>query len=1523
MVEDDHIKFIQPPEAPIFTPTEEEFEDPISYIANVVKPVIDKTGICKIQPPSDWRPSFAIDVENFRFQPRVQRINELEATTRVKLNFLRKLTKFWELQGAVLKVPLVNRAPLDLYKLQKLVQVAGGYEAVTDREKWSRIAIKMDLPDLPNKCYGSILKSHYAKYLYPYEHFEGNLSCSSKVSEKVLDNKPAAPLKSPKKEPDIDYNTNSEMRKLQFYGAGYKAALPTTIKAGEKGENDRCMRDRTKASYLESDICRTCGLTENEEEMLTCCNCDEVYHKYCLFPRVEGIVKGLWRCPKCVAKEYKKPADVFGFDTAPDFYCLASFGAMADKFKENYFQKSIGEVSCAEVEEEFWKLTSNINETVTVHYGADIHALTNGSGFPTKLSDRPTFEEEKYVKSKWNLNRLPVDEGSVLRFVSGDVSGMKVPWCYVGMCFSCFCWHIEDHWSYSINFHHWGEPKTWYGVPSSHADTLEEVMKGRAPELFEQSPDLLHHITTIMNPNMLMANNVPVVRTDQCAGEFIITAPRAFHAGFNQGYNFAEAVNFCPADWLPMGRACISNYKKVKRNCVFSHEELICKMAADAQSLSLQVALEAHKELLILVDQERRLRKKLLEHGITQAAREKFEMKADDERQCCYCKTTCFLSAIVCQCRAGAIVCLEHASELCHCPGSKKCLLFRYTLDELPAMIRGLGSRVSGFQKWKTAAKKAYSAKGTDRLTLVELKSLLSEGKEAGYQQHTSLYGNLQRAAKETERYSSLVRETCNRRVRVRRTTDQLAKSVAKRLSLSEVVSLVEQLQDLICQIKDADMLQDLVSKAQQFMEDTRSALLKSPSNLQALIDLQDVGISLDLDLPEIGDLNRAIEQGKWLKEVSDVLEREEDELATVEELESLVTRGNAFSPHPEIEKVLTEMNQILTVGQSWEDKATVCLQANPKHTLSAIEALLSESEGVKVYLSNMEALREQTQRSMDWIGKAESLLKSIPHPALEQLKNHASKARTLPVRLDLLDKVNVVIEEASDWKHVACKHFVKYQSEANLLEVLLPRFTNMFLPKRHLQKKQQRVLKEEKFDSNSLIDNAFSTTDMYEKAAQAELANVADLRLSSDPTTQLCVCGVKSAAKMFMCVVCKHWQHYKCSDLSRNQNERSEVEGFVCSECVRSKRPKLKVILQLLVSLRKIPARFLEGEALQSLTERALKWQEQTKCFLGRTTFSSLCKKFTALKSKNLYWAEQEDDEPVKSPFLDHDYITSSVILPKKEHPTFDIPDLEPDDEFCETLDALLLEGRLLEVTMDELPVLDKFKFTLTRYKLDGLAVPRKQRRKPPVRESLMQEPVITSTTGEVMSELSRKRKTRSSKGAKKRKKAPNEPKSSVEEDEAVEEEQWGDYDELCAAANGCLKPDDESLCWVQCGSCEKWFHLACIGVLTKQLTDDDYTCDSCKPPVDGLSSPDADKELSAFDKEFDNRVADHFGFSDSVNVDRYSTDYILCEDRSINSTDLSDGKQLEDALDKYSIIEGKIHSLDGIHQSMSMECT
>lgn len=191
-----------------------------------------------------------------------------------------------------------------------------------------------------------------------------------------------------------------------------------------------------------------------------------------------------------------------------------------------------------------------------------------------------------------------------------EISGMKVPWAYVGMCFSCFCWHVEDHWSYSINYLHWGEPKTWYGVSGADAEKFEHVMKSRAPELFERSPDLLHHLVTIMSPYELREAGVPIYRLDQHAGEFVITFPRAYHAGFNQGFNFAEAVNFTPADWIPMGRMAVESYKLVRRHTVFAHDELVCKIAncENPNAVDIQMALVIANEISSIIENEKRNR---------------------------------------------------------------------------------------------------------------------------------------------------------------------------------------------------------------------------------------------------------------------------------------------------------------------------------------------------------------------------------------------------------------------------------------------------------------------------------------------------------------------------------------------------------------------------------------------------------------------------------------------------------------------------------------------------------------------------------------------------------------------------------------------------------------------------------------------------------------------------------------------------------------------------------------------------
>ena len=54
---------------------------------------------------------------------------------------------------------------------------------------------------------------------------------------------------------------------------------------------------------------------------------------------------------------------------------------------------------------------------------------------------------------------------------------------------------------------------------------------------------------------------VSIVHTVQHTGEFMVTFPAAFHAGFSHGFNCAEAVNIADATWLPHGRAAVENYR--------------------------------------------------------------------------------------------------------------------------------------------------------------------------------------------------------------------------------------------------------------------------------------------------------------------------------------------------------------------------------------------------------------------------------------------------------------------------------------------------------------------------------------------------------------------------------------------------------------------------------------------------------------------------------------------------------------------------------------------------------------------------------------------------------------------------------------------------------------------------------------------------------------------------------------------------------------------------------------------------
>lgn len=71
------------------------------------------------------------------------------------------------------------------------------------------------------------------------------------------------------------------------------------------------------------------------------------------------------------------------------------------------------------------------------------------------VSAMPTLEThplEPYSSHPWNLNNIPILSESLLRYIKSEISGMTVPWTYVGMVFSTFCWHNEVNSSLPVTY---------------------------------------------------------------------------------------------------------------------------------------------------------------------------------------------------------------------------------------------------------------------------------------------------------------------------------------------------------------------------------------------------------------------------------------------------------------------------------------------------------------------------------------------------------------------------------------------------------------------------------------------------------------------------------------------------------------------------------------------------------------------------------------------------------------------------------------------------------------------------------------------------------------------------------------------------------------------------------------------------------------------------------------------------------------------------------------------------------------
>jgi jumonji domain-containing protein 2 len=91
---------------------------------------------------------------------------------------------------------------------------------------------------------------------------------------------------------------------------------------------------------------------------------------------------------------------------------------------------------------------------------------------------------------------------------------------------------------------HDGATKTWYVIPPAFGKHFEDLVAKFYSIHAERCEALIRHKCIFLDLQLLERHGIPTVKVNQEKNDFIILFPYAYHMGFNNGYNIADAINF-------------------------------------------------------------------------------------------------------------------------------------------------------------------------------------------------------------------------------------------------------------------------------------------------------------------------------------------------------------------------------------------------------------------------------------------------------------------------------------------------------------------------------------------------------------------------------------------------------------------------------------------------------------------------------------------------------------------------------------------------------------------------------------------------------------------------------------------------------------------------------------------------------------------------------------------------------------------------------------------------------------------
>ena len=621
-------------DAPVFRPSEKEFRDPMAYIRSI-RPEAEKGGICTIVPPPSWNAILKLK-PNLSFNARQQKMYGVPPTG-VEPGFPTLGRQFtpdsWREFSRAKSAKLLGEADPRAMK-DVLDQDVIGYvtDKVADTEKafWEliregeRIAQTVASPQSKGKASPKTKKTTPPKQTTPIPN--GSHQATSPLpNDKVKEET--------KGEASAEEKQAAPAVPAQAAQAGPEAASDPNSQAdkgpaADQKDSDKKASDEKCSDEKDSDKKDGAMAAETGPASATEASAPPKPADSGAAVAMETDNEGSAAAEGAAAEGAAAEGAAAGPETSPEKAAAAAAAAVTEVF-----------------------------------YGTDIPA----SGMNKTMSD-------------WNLAKFVQLKNNILKFGRQKIPGVTTPMMYFAMIYSQFCWHAEDNDLYSISYLHSGCPKTWYGIPSAGAAKFEEAFRAQAARQMGKHPDL-QYLKSIMwpTPEWLVKAGHKVTRAVQEAGQFVITFPRAYHAGFSHGANIGEAVNFATADWLPFGREVMARYRENKLKVSIIHQEqLLLDLAASASSSGTageQVLSQTRAELHTMRGDFERMFKESEAEGI------KLHPATGDDAQfqdmqgvyCEICNQSCHIAALVHvapEAEAGATqeadrwACMYHGAEL-------------------------------------------------------------------------------------------------------------------------------------------------------------------------------------------------------------------------------------------------------------------------------------------------------------------------------------------------------------------------------------------------------------------------------------------------------------------------------------------------------------------------------------------------------------------------------------------------------------------------------------------------------------------------------------------------------------------------------------------------------------------------------------------------------------------------------------------------------------------------------------------